>query len=83
MMLKRGDIQFVNNHTVVHAREQFRDDQDPELRRYMIRLWLSSKKGRKLPEFLTERWGSIAVGSIRGGIRVPGAKAKVHLNPNY
>jgi len=73
MMLERGDIQLVNNLTVVHSRESFEDHANPDQRRYLLRLWLSSPDGRKLPEFLTERWGNIAVGSLRGGIRVPSA----------
>ena len=82
MSLKRGDIQLVNNLTAVHAREAFVDHQDANQRRYLIRLWLSSKNGRKLPEFLRERWGNIDVGSRRGGILVPGAVPVAHLNPD-
>jgi hypothetical protein len=81
MTLKRGDIQLVNNLTVVHARDEFTDHQGSERRRYMVRLWLSSPLGRQVPEFLVERWGNIEVGSVRGGIKVPGAVTKVNLNP--
>jgi len=81
MMLERGDIQLVNNLTVVHARESFEDHADLHRRRYLLRLWLSSPVGRKLPEFLSERWGNIAVGSLRGGIRVPGVQAQVNFEP--
>jgi len=79
MSLERGDIQFVNNHTVVHAREQFEDYAELDKRRYLIRLWLSSPLGRTLPKFLAERWGNIEVGTVRGGIKVPGATPVVHL----
>lgn len=58
MKLKRGDIQFVNNLIVVHAREQFEDYAELDKRRYLVRLWLSSPMGRALPEFLVERWGN-------------------------
>jgi hypothetical protein len=81
MTLKRGDIQLVNNLTVVLARDEFTDHQASERRRYMVRLWLSSPLGRQVPEFLVERWGNIEVGSVRGGIKVPGAVTKVNLNP--
>ncbi|MFK7856363.1 MAG: TauD/TfdA family dioxygenase [Granulosicoccus sp.] len=81
MMLERGDIQLVNNLTVVHARESFEDHVDLDKRRYLLRLWLSSPLGRQLPEFLNERWGSIAVGSLRGGIRVPGVRPQVNFAP--
>ena len=82
MSLKPGDMQFVNNHIIVHAREQFEDYPELEKRRYMVRLWLSSPLGRALPEFLAERWGCIDVGSLRGGIKVPGAVPVVHLDPD-
>ncbi|MCP4765256.1 MAG: TauD/TfdA family dioxygenase [Gammaproteobacteria bacterium] len=82
MTLQRGDIQLVNNHTIVHAREQFEDHVEMDRRRYMVRLWLSSPLGRTLPEFMAERWGNIEVGSIRGGIKVPGATPVFHLDPN-
>ena len=82
MSLKRGDIQLLNNLVAVHAREQFVDYEDPDKRRYLVRLWLSSADGRRLPEFLRERWGNIDVGSIRGGIKVPGATPVVYLDPN-
>jgi len=81
MILERGDIQLVNNLTVVHARESFEDHTDPDQRRYLLRLWLSSPVGRKLPEFLRERWGNIAVGSQRGGIRVQGVQPQVNFEP--
>lgn len=82
MSLQRGDIQLINNLVAVHAREQFVDHSEAERRRYLIRLWLSSKHGRRLPEFLKERWGDIEVGNVRGGIKVPGAIPVVHIDPS-
>ncbi|MFK8083410.1 MAG: TauD/TfdA family dioxygenase [Granulosicoccus sp.] len=82
MSLQRGDIQLVNNLIAVHARESFIDHDDIDRRRYLVRLWLSSGDGRRLPEFLRERWGNIDVGTIRGGIKVPGAMPIAHLDPD-
>lgn len=81
MLLKRGDIQFANNLTVLHARKAFDDYLEPERRRHLIRLWLSAPEGRRLPEFLKERWGNIEPGTVRGGILVPGAIPAVNLEP--
>ena len=81
MTLERGDIQLVNNLTVVHAREFFEDHSELDRRRYLLRLWLSSPVGRKLPEFLSERWGNISVGSHRGGIKVAGVQPQVNFDP--
>ena len=75
-----GDIQFVNNHTVVHAREAFEDYQEWDKRRHLLRLWLSSPLGRALPEFMSERWGNIEAGTVRGGIKVAGAMPQVRLH---
>lgn len=83
MTLERGDIQFVHNHTVVHARGSYEDHEALDRRRYMVRLWLSSPQGRKLPPFLAERWGNIEPGKTRGGIKVPGATPVVHLEPDH
>ena len=81
MKLKRGEIQFANNHIVIHARKAFEDHPQPELRRHLIRLWLSAPQGRRLPEFLKERWGNIEPGTLRGGILVPGAVPAVNFDP--
>ena len=79
MSLRRGDIQLINNHVVVHAREQFQDHESLEKRRYLVRLWLSAPDGRTLPAFMKERWGNIEVGTLRGGIKVPGVTPSVTL----
>ena len=42
MMLERGDMQFINNYTTLHARTEFEDFPEPERRRLMVRLWLHS-----------------------------------------
>ncbi len=81
MVLEPGDIQLVHNHTVVHARSAFVDAPKPDQRRYLLRLWLSSSRGRPLPIELAERWGTIEVGAKRGGIVVPGVSPAVCLSP--
>jgi hypothetical protein len=42
MMLDRGDMQFINNYTTLHARTAFEDFPEPERRRHMVRLWLKA-----------------------------------------
>ena len=39
MWLEPGDMQFISNHTTVHARTAYEDT--PERRRHLLRLWLS------------------------------------------
>ncbi len=47
MMLKRGDMQFINNYTTLHARTEFEDFADPALKRHMVRLWLVAHGERR------------------------------------
>lgn len=43
MELQSGDIQFLSNHVVVHARTAYLDD--PARRRHLLRLWLTLHPG--------------------------------------
>ena len=52
MMLEPGDLQFANNYAVLHSRNAFVDDDEPALRRKMLRLWVKMPNARTLaPEF--------------------------------
>jgi hypothetical protein len=59
MMLKRGDMQFINNYTTLHARTAFEDFPDPAKRRHMARLWLKTfdTPRRVSPEKFTDYHG--------------------------
>lgn len=74
MELRPGDMQFVHNHQIVHSRTGYEDHPEPERKRHLLRLWLSASDGRELPPAYAERYGSIAPGTKRGGIKVPGTK---------
>ena len=41
MDLQPGDVQLISNHTVLHARTDYEDFDEPERRRHLLRLWLS------------------------------------------
>lgn len=41
MWLQPGDMQFLSNHTIAHARTAYEDAADPAARRHLLRLWLS------------------------------------------
>lgn len=66
--LEPGDIQFVNNYCVFHARTEFEDHAEPGRKRHMLRLWLSTPNSRPLPPWFEKRFGSVAPGAPRGGI---------------
>jgi hypothetical protein len=70
MRLEPGDMQFLNNHVIYHARDAFADDAGTGQVRRLFRLWLSMPNSRALPEDHAVLWGDVAAGAIRGGIAV-------------
>jgi alpha-ketoglutarate-dependent taurine dioxygenase len=40
LWLERGQIQVLNNRVIVHGRTPYRDDEAPDRRRHLVRLWL-------------------------------------------
>ncbi|HEY2994956.1 MAG TPA: TauD/TfdA family dioxygenase [Methylomirabilota bacterium] len=52
MDLEPGDIQLINNYTILHSRTGFVDGPEPHQKRHMLRLWLKFPKPWPLgPEF--------------------------------
>ncbi|RDH18173.1 tfdA family oxidoreductase [Aspergillus niger ATCC 13496] len=52
---QKGDIQYINNHSIFHARNGFVDE--PGNERHLIRLWLRDEEyGWETPEMLRPRW---------------------------
>jgi len=70
MRLEPGDVQFVNNHVIYHARESFADDPARGLVRRLYRLWLAVPNSRALPEDHAVLWRDVRAGAERGGIAV-------------
>ena len=68
MTLEPGDMQFLNNHVVYHARTAFTDGAGERQQRLLYRLWLSMPNSRVLPAGHEVLWGTIAAGALRGGI---------------
>lgn len=56
MALEAGDMQFVNNYTVLHSRTTYEDWPEPERRRYLLRLWLNTGLVKELPASWSERY---------------------------
>lgn len=66
MVLEVGDIQFLSNAHVLHARTAYTDHAPPRPRRHLMRLWLAtpeSEGGWKLPFWDSDE-------KKRGGIQV-------------
>src|SRR5271169_1320958 len=75
-----GDIQFLHNHTILHARSAYEDWPEAERKRHLLRLWLSPPGARPLPPVFAECYGGITIGD-RGGIICKGTQLNVPLTP--
>lgn len=52
MDFRRGDLQLLNNHVILHARRAYRDGAEPRQRRLLLRIWVNVDAGRPLaPDF--------------------------------
>lgn len=73
MDFQEGDIQLVNNHTLLHAREAYEDFPEPGRERHLLRMWIAVDDARRRPlaEALTERYRWVQ----RGGIPVKQVQA--------
>ena len=73
MMLERGDMQFINNYSTLHARTEFVDFPQPEKRRHMARLWLKTfdTPRRVSPEKFTDYHGVEHTLDRKAGVDAP------------
>lgn len=69
--LQEGDLQFVNNYTLLHFRAAFETHPDPEQRRLLLRLWLNTHAPRPLADDFADRYNT----GPRGGVFVRDAQA--------
>jgi hypothetical protein len=80
MTFEPGDVQFLHNHQILHARADFEDWPEVERRRHLLRLWLCPPEGRMLPDSFLERYLNLEIGN-RGGIVGQGTEVCVPLEP--
>lgn len=57
MMLEPGDMQFCNNHMVLHSRTAYEEWPEADRKRHMLRLWLNNPQGRRLAPEFADRYG--------------------------
>ncbi|KAL6706895.1 hypothetical protein ACN47E_005038 [Coniothyrium glycines] len=63
---KKGDVQFVNNLSVFHARDGFTNS--AEKQRHLVRLWLRDPEHAwEIPEALEGRWAKVFQGVSEDG----------------
>jgi hypothetical protein len=80
MTFMPGDIQFLHNHTILHARSEYEDWPEVERKRHLLRLWLAPPNARPLPPVFAECYGDITIGD-RGGIICEGTRQHAPLVP--
>lgn len=66
-MFQPGDLQFLNNHVILHSRTEFEDYDEPDQRRHLLRIWLSVKNSRPLHPGTSPLFKDQSPGAIRGG----------------
>jgi hypothetical protein len=66
MDFQEGDIQLINNHILLHAREGYEDYPEPGRERHLLRMWIavSEEHRRPLAEALDERYEWVRRGGI-------------------
>ncbi len=82
MRLEPGDVQWLHNHSTLHARSAYRRrDTGAEGDRHLLRVWVTPPNAVTLPRVFAERFGTVDVGPSRGGIRVEGQVPYCALEP--
>ena len=66
MDFQEGDIQLINNHTMMHARESYEDHDEPGRQRHLLRMWIAVPDSlcRPLADSLTARYRWVQQGGI-------------------
>lgn len=66
MDFQPGDMQFLNNHVILHSREEYEDHDEPERKRHLLRMWIAypEDKRRSLSPLLAERYRFVEMGGI-------------------
>ena len=58
MDMEPGDMQFINNYHVLHAREAYEDDREAGLVRHLKRLWLATETIKERPPYFQRNLSS-------------------------
>ena len=79
--LEPGDIAFLHNHVVIHARNKYEDWPETERKRHLLRFWLETPGGRPLPAAVADRYGALKPGQRHSGIVVENMEVSTPLEP--
>jgi hypothetical protein len=80
-VLAPGEIVFMHNHVMAHARDEYEDWPEPARKRHLLRLWLATPGGRPLPDAYLERYVGLKPGQRPAGIIVENMKLQAPLAP--
>ena len=69
MEFEPGDIQLINNHTVLHSRTDYEDHDEPDRKRHLLRLWISLPQAQALPDAWLDAYKDVSTPAVRGGFR--------------
>lgn len=66
MDFQEGDMQFVNNHSILHARQAYEDYEESDRKRRLLRMWIgvTDHRRRQLAPILAERYRYVEIGGI-------------------
>jgi hypothetical protein len=66
MEFREGDVQLINNHIMLHAREAFEDHDEPGRQRHLLRMWIAVSDARRRPlsDTLAGRYRWVREGGI-------------------
>ncbi|MDH3288689.1 MAG: TauD/TfdA family dioxygenase [Betaproteobacteria bacterium] len=66
MDFQEGDIQLINNHILLHAREGYEDYPEPGRERHLLRMWIAVDDDRRRPlsDSLASRYRWVREGGI-------------------
>jgi hypothetical protein len=66
MSFEEGDIQLINNHIMLHAREAYEDYPEPGRERHLLRMWIAVDEQRRRPlaDALAARYQWVKAGGI-------------------
>lgn len=70
MDLRPGDLQLIDNFSILHARTAF-EDATGERARLLLRLWLAVPESAELPPAYADLYGATGPGTYRGGVWPP------------
>jgi hypothetical protein len=62
-----GDIQYINNHVLLHSRTAFEDFEEEDRRRHLLRMWMSVPNSRALSPQMATIYRDQRPGAVRGG----------------